>query len=149
MSAIADIDASRIAHGLWQGAKPPQGSALAMAGFHVVVLCAQEHQPKSSLFQRVSVVHCPMDDTDRFPDAREWKDAQRAASIVCNITQRGGNALVSCMQGRNRSGLVSALALHLMTGRNGAWCAECVRANRKNALTNDFFRSWLGAIPGT
>ncbi len=55
-----ELDAHEVAPGLWQGAVPPEGHAVAEAGFSMLVLCAEEYQFQADCFPGVRVVHAPM-----------------------------------------------------------------------------------------
>lgn len=111
--AIRGVDASLIHLGLYQGCAPSthEGTtALADAGFDVLVLCAREYQPDPSVFVGTTVVHAP------FSDAIEvtkdlWRTAEYAADEVCRYLEAGKSVLVTCQEGRNRSGFVCAIAL--------------------------------------
>lgn len=131
------IDATRIGPKLHQGSEPPQGSTLRRAGFDVVVLCAMEIQPPSSAFVGVEVLHYGIDDGP--VTAELWSRAKRAARAVAHRIRKGKRVLVTCAQGRNRSGLVVALALRELTGRSGHRIVAHVRSLRTNALANPYF----------
>jgi len=121
---------------LAQGSRPTYEDA---SRFDVVVLCAVEHQPSRTLFPSgVEVVHAGFDDA-RDPTREDLARAARAARIVARRVHEGKRVLVTCRQGRNRSGLVVATALHLLTGAPGALAADHVKARRDRALTNDAF----------
>ncbi len=133
---------------LAQGGKPPTGSHVKRAGFDMLILCAEEYQPPAAMFSGIEVVHAPNDDPDRQPTRAELAIASAAAGRAARWVLRGKSVLVTCQQGRNRSGLVSALALHYMTGMDGEMAALCVRARRKNALTNKWFWRELAKVRG-
>ncbi len=83
-------------------------------GFNVVVLCADEFQPARHIIatEDMEVIHAPNDDSEN-PLTRDQLTVAIAASrVVVKRFKEGKKVLVSCMQGRNRSGLVMALALH-------------------------------------
>lgn len=141
------IDATHIAGTIYQGGAPPLGAELACAGFRVLVLCAREIQPSADLFSDLVIVHAPTDDADRPPLPVEYTNARQAAIVVALAAMRGVPVLVTCAQGRNRSGLVTALALHRLTGEGGAACARHVRRCRAGALTNPHFLALLRGIP--
>lgn len=126
------LDADEIVPRLWQGALPPTGSAVSQAGFDVLVLCAREHQLPSVYFHDVEVVNAPNDDNVAYgPLTREkLKVALQAARRVVEMVKGGKSALVTCAAGMNRSGLVSALALHLLYGWPGDKCIKQVRTKR-------------------
>lgn len=135
------VDASEIASGLWVGSIPPTGPDLQNAGFDALVLCAKEHQPSSQNFPGLTVVHAP------FADAELSRaDAGVALEAARRVAARMSNeelVLVTCIEGRNRSALVAALALHLVCGLSGSECGRLVRQRRAlshgHALTNPAF----------
>lgn len=134
------LNAHEIIPGLWQGAAPPEGSRLRDLGFSALVLCAKEHQPKARVFPGVQTFHAPNDDDFSRPPTRdELRIALNAARQVAQIVRRRDTVLVTCWMGLNRSGLVSALALHLLTGHSGFTCIQDVRRARKRALRNPGF----------
>jgi len=125
------LDAHEIVPNLWQGSIPPMGSGLAAAGFDYVVLCAREYQPPADAFRGVQVIHAPNDDDPRRPASREMlRTALEVAREVSVAMHRSRNCLVTCAAGMNRSGLVSALALHLAFDWAGLKCIQTVRERR-------------------
>lgn len=121
-------------------------------GFDLIVLCAEEfpvfkvkafHPPNA----RARLLYAPNDDATL--TGRQLCVAMQAAQIVSIAVMRGQKVLVTCMQGRNRSGLVSALAVHMLYGMSGRNAANLVRRRRTKAmaLTNDSFNSLLNRIP--
>ena len=147
---MPDLNASRIHSGLYQGAYPPGGSAVREAGFDVLVLCAEEKQDglHDGRFSGVIVVGCPLDDdTDAEeidPDA--WSRACVTSSSVASLRQTGRRVLITCRMGLNRSGLITALTLHRLTGWSGAACVNVVRARRPGALFNESFVKALRSV---
>lgn len=137
------LDAHRIAPRLWQGSRPPEGKTLRTAGVDVLVLCAFEYQPPARDFPGVELLHAPMDDGDIVP----WRLAMRTASAAAARYCQGKRILVTCNQGRNRSGLVTALILWTLNFGSGKRCADHVRQHRPNALTNEAFYRWLATLP--
>lgn len=135
------VDADRIAPRLWQGARPPTGPTLAQRGFDVLVLCAF-YQPPAEEFPGVRVARAPMHDAYAIPDV-----AFAAAKLVAAHLAAGHRVLVTCEQGLNRSGLVSALALWYATGRSGVDCLWQVQAARPGALFNKVFAVTLFRLP--
>ena len=149
------LDAHEIVPGLWQGSLPPLGKAVGQGGFHLLVLCAREHQYPSVYFPDVAVVNAPNDDNAAYgPLTREkLKTALQAAHRVVKAVKAGKTALVTCAAGLNRSGLVSALALHLLYGWSGDRCIKQVRARRPakrniGPLSNSDFTTALRNLPG-
>lgn len=136
------IDAARLASGLYQGSVPPPGREVARAGFDTVVLCAYELQPPHGLVppRGVRILRCPLDDDPTVPlTDDEWRMVVRTSETVERRVRRGQRVLVTCAQGRNRSGLVSAIALHLLTGMRGRDIIRHIRQRRANACTNSMF----------
>lgn len=142
-----NIDATRIVPHLWQGAKPPEGWAVSDAGFDILVLCAKERQ--KGKYEGVAVYYCSLNDDDEEHPLldSEWRRARAMAHVVAAAVEHGKNVLVTCYQGRNRSGLVTALSLHLLRGWPGDRCVLEVRARRAGALENDSFVENLKALP--
>jgi protein-tyrosine phosphatase len=63
----------------------------------------------------------------------------RAARRVSRALRRGRRVLLLCVRGRNRSGLLAALAMSYLTGASGRECARRVSRARHMALTNQAF----------
>lgn len=153
------LDVTHLAGPLWIGSHPPiQGHrcgdhpleanpALVPAeGFEVLVLCAEEWQPGPEHFPGVEVVHAPFDDDHQGLDARQKEIAFQAARRTAKRLQEGKKTLVTCWAGRNRSGLVSALALSAVGDMTPAQAGELIRSKRLGALTNMSFRSLLSRL---
>lgn len=124
------LDYSKIHVRLYQGAKPDLEHDY--AAFTMIVLCAEEHQPELPNF-RGKLIHAGFNDTDT-PTQQDILVAGSAAEVVFRELVGGGTVLVTCYQGRNRSGLVVGLVL----GRrmNGEVALARVRESRPGALTN-------------
>ena len=69
-----------------------------------------------------------------------------AGRVVTEI-QHGGCVLVHCWGGRNRSGLISALALMRLEGITGKDAIAAVKAVRSGALVNEHFNAYLENRP--
>lgn len=134
------IDANQIYKGLWQGSEPPTGRKLADAGFGAVVLCAVEYQLGSDEFPGVRVIHCPFDDAKNIlVQSPTMKMVSLAARHAANLLRVGENVLVTCHMGINRSGLVTGLVLHRLTGWDGGRIVQLIRHKREGALRNEAF----------
>lgn len=141
------IDAHMIKHNLWQGSLPPEGTYLSSIGFDVVVFCAKEYQPKPSWYGGMQVIHAPNDDdSSRSITQTELTRAAKAAGKVAKFVSSGKKVLVTCLAGRNRSGLVVALAMHKLTGMSGTEIVDHIQARRPLALTNKNFVEVLQKI---
>lgn len=140
------IDATRIAPRLYQGGAPHTGRVLAATGIHVLVLCAEEIQPAAACFPGVKVIHAPNDDSGSPPTVAQLQDAIAAAAEVETWWRWGCRVLVTCAQGRNRSGLVTALVLRGLSGRPSRECIAHIQQRRAGALTNPHFCRFLEAL---
>jgi protein-tyrosine phosphatase len=119
---------------LAQGAAPPRGVRLP---FDVIVLSAKEYQPELLGHE---VWHVPLDDgPPPSHDERAWIRA--AAHEVARRVRRGQRVLVTCWQGRNRSGVIAGLAL-VDLGVPGPRAAELIQRTR-NGLTNPYFHEMV------
>lgn len=143
------LDADEIVPQLWQGSVPRGGKYLSEHGFDCVVLCAYENQD-ASRYHDIDVILAPNDDNYRRPPTNEeMVIAMSAAGEVAKRLERGENVLVTCMQGRNRSGLVSALTLHYWKGYSGVDATRLVQERRLTALQNPGFVAALKRFKGT
>jgi protein-tyrosine phosphatase len=84
-------------------------------------------------------VHWPIDDGP-VPDVRMLLTLERAA---CTFMEQGGRVVTMCAQGRNRSGLLSALIVGCVLGCDGAEAVRRVRSKAPEALSNPEFVDWL------
>lgn len=128
------IDAHQIVDRLWQGSFPEPGSRLREHGFDVLVLCAKELQPPDALYHDLEVIHAGIDDGPVTPKLE--RVARRAAAQVTKALRANKKVLVTCAQGRNRSGLVVGLVLKKVTDRD---VVDFIQRRRPNALTNPHF----------
>lgn len=126
----------QIAPSLFQGSAPPCGTPLRRGGFHALVLAAEELQLPATCFPGVVVHHAPLDDAR--PSRDEVERALEAAEFVARCLVRGEPVLVTCAQGLNRSGLISALAL-MRLGESAEQVIAQVRLCRQGALFNKHF----------
>jgi hypothetical protein len=143
------LHASRITDDLWVGSAPPAGHY--WGRFDVLVLVSSEYQPASGDFPGLIVRRFPFDDTEAMSKA-DMEAAWRAAGAVAEDILAGHRVLVTCNMGRNRSALVAALALHMLTGMSGEKAAKIVRTKRVDALgvralSNPTFRAFLRKLP--
>lgn len=129
---------------LWLGA----AHEVTEEGYDVIILCADEFQPEAHIIARpgVQVVHAPNDDSENPLTRQQACIAISASRTAAKAFREGKKVLVSCMQGRNRSGLVMALTLHRLYGMAGERCRGYIRAKRPHALTNASFNRFLDSI---
>jgi len=120
---------------LAQGSAPPPGARIP---FDVIVLAAEEYQPELPGYE---VMHVPLDDGPP-PSAQDRARIRTAAREIARKVRAGKRVLVTCWQGRNRSGVLAGLALvELGLPRDRA--VRRIRAYR-NGLTNPYFRAMVG-----
>lgn len=141
------LDAHEILPGLWQGSHIGSVKELDGCGFNVLVRCAQEkfrgQDPESEEREGdIKIIYSLFDDTF-YPSGRELQRAYNAAGKVAELVQRGAKVLVTCNMGRNRSGLVAALAVVRIIGCPGREARELVQFARPMALDNRAFVSVL------
>lgn len=142
------LDATEVYRQIWVGSAPEPGY---YAGrFDVLVLTSLEYQPPGYGFPGVIVRRFPFNDTGR-PSDEDFGQAWRAATAVAHDVAQGRRVLVTCNMGRNRSALVAALAIHMLTGMSGARAGRLVRERRTDqlgvkALSNDAFRGMLRSL---
>lgn len=133
------LDVARIAPKLWIGAAPPQGTLVRDEGFESLVLCAVEWQPPEAQYPGVEVHHAPFRDCHGVT-RDEVATAIKAAKWTARRIASEKRTLVTCMAGKNRSGLVCSLALAMVSGTDPAKCGEIVRRHRgPEALSNAKF----------
>lgn len=107
------------------------------------MLCAEENQHEE-LYPGVQVILAPGEDDSRPERMKRYLPAWKAAAEqVAQHVKDGKSVLVTCMAGLNRSGMVTAMALYLLTGWSGSYVVNHVQACREMALCNDTFAGWL------
>src|SRR5512135_379080 len=131
------------------GSAPPIGYGV-REHFDVLVLCAMEYQLPSECFPGVEVIHAPMND-DGTPMTRdEMEIAVRTAGKVIRHLCNKRRVLSTCRAGRNRSGIVSALALCLGPPKFSPQRAisRIKFARGPGAMVNPYFQDFLHRFCG-
>ncbi len=141
------VDADRILPGLYQGSKPEKGATLKLAGFDSLVLCAEEYQPSAKVFPGVEVHHAPLDDHPYELSDAEWLRIIEAAEFAMTSVHLGKRVLVTCWMGINRSGIVNAVAVMMLTGCKPRQAVRHLRRRRRKALSNTSFAQQLNVLP--
>lgn len=89
------------------------------------------------------VLQFRLDDTaDSQIVLRQASEVFRAVEVVKQARARGRRVLVTCAQGRNRSGIVAAEYL-IQCGNKPADVVRKIQERRTGALTNTTFVAWL------
>lgn len=142
------VEASEIAPRLWMGSRPPPGPKLRQCGVDIVVLCASEYQPQSGWYPGVEVQRIQLDDSTL--SGVEALEAFGLAAQLAKSLKRNRRILVTCMAGRNRSGLITALALTQYIGCSGVDACQLVRSRRQSpfgpALTNHHYVEAIASV---
>jgi protein-tyrosine phosphatase len=141
------IDADRIIPGLYQGSRPSKGSALRLAGFDALVLCAGEFQPDAGAFPGMRVHHAPLDDHQYRITDDEWMQIISAAEFAMSNIHRNRRVLVTCQMGWNRSGIVNGVAVMMLTGCKADEAVRQIRRKRSKGLSNRSFAKQLNILP--
>jgi protein-tyrosine phosphatase len=136
--------ASQILKNLWMGNAPPIGWGVS-GHFDDLVLCAKEYQLASECFPGVEVIHAPMNDDGTPMTSAERVIATKTAANVIRRLIGGRRVLVTCRAGRNRSGIVSALALCMGPYKYTPVQAVTTirRARGQHAMVNPYFLEFL------
>jgi protein-tyrosine phosphatase len=126
-----------LADRLAQGSAPPPNVPLP---FDLVVLAAMEYQDAD--IPGCEVLRVPLDDSGPPPTPIERTLIRHAAHEVARQLRAGKRVLVTCWQGRNRSGVISGLALVEL----GVPREEAIRriSEFRSGLTNLHFRAMVG-----
>lgn len=124
--------------------------------FDVLVFCAEELQPmhlRNIAPPGKVAVFVPMDDTEYRPiDMRSASYLDQLAVRLAAEMRAGRSVLVTCHQGMNRSGLLSALVLRCYEGLTGAQALHAVQSRRRAMrgfvpLGNMMFARFLELLP--
>lgn len=134
---------------IWQGRTPltPFERAVVKRAFDVVVLCAEEAQLPDEALPGVELVHAGFSDDNATLTRSQLRTAQAAADEVVKRVREGKRVLVACYLGCNRSGLVTAFALHKILGWSGHEIVEMQQAKRPCSLMNPAFESLVRLLP--
>lgn len=156
------ITADEITPRLFMGPIPPSGSEVAALGFSVLVLAATKDEYRrtyhlsadqtiqSAFTGNVCVYVLDLDDDFHTPLTRpELSRVSHAVKAVKTAIRLQKMALVTCMAGRNRSGLVTALSLRELCRWNGMQAMARVRLRRKTnfVLSNPQYERLLDGLP--
>lgn len=122
---------------LAQGSAPPSGVRVP---FDVIVLAAAEYQTQPHL-PGYTVLRVPLDDSGPPPSPADRALIRTTAREIARLVRARKRVLVTCWEGRNRSGVLTGLALvELGIPRDRA-----IRRIRRlrDGLTNPYFRAMV------
>ena len=140
---LPPLDAHEIVPGLWMGGYPSSWQGVIRDGFQTLVVTAQERAAAPPL-KGVELHAVPFADAAQMETATLDKLIDVAALIGEHVLA-GKKVLVTCNEGRNRSGLVVGLAVHAMTGMSGRDIVALIRKQRVK-LSNALFANILGKL---
>lgn len=114
----------------------------------VLILCYAEHSEPWDRFdgRGFAVVHAPMRDDTITLEPSTLVMAKAAALTAYGAMDHGEKVLITCHQGFNRSGLVSALALMWLHDWSGPVSLSFVRKARPGSLYNPAFAAYLESL---
>ncbi len=145
---IGPLEYSEIAQGLSMGSRPSVGLMARLHGFDIVVFTAKEYQPPVEWYPGTRVARITLNDAEL--PTKHALEAVHLATHLARAIRRGEKVLVTCNQGRNRSGLIAALTLAKLTGCSGLKASLVVKSKRNSpygeALTNHDFIRALSAV---
>lgn len=134
--------ANHVAKDVWMGGIPPIGMSLA-ENFDCLVLSACEYQ-SPQVYHGVQVTTAFIDDSQAPFTMEEKKQAVAAARKVIAWMKDGLRVLSTCHAGRNRSGLVAAIALCKGAGLSPDQAIDAIRSARgPYALGNQNFVQFI------
>lgn len=126
---------------LAQGSRPPE--FVKGLPFDVIVLAAREWQPELSGYEVIRVL---LDDSGPPPTPAERIAIRQNARRVAHRIRAGKRVLVTCVQGRNRSGVIAGLAL-VELGLPPKLVVQQIRRIR-DGLANPYFRAMVESSRG-
>lgn len=140
------MDATRLVERFYIGSAP-DGSG----PFSYIAFCAQEFQPTSEQFPDIVVHLIPLLDNDDPISPEDAKTLWQHADTLASAWRQGHHILVTCIMGRNRSALLSTLALSRIFRLEPRVVAARVQELRTDptgvsALQNPVFWEFLQSI---
>lgn len=141
------LDAHLVHTRLWVGSEPPLDRNLPK--FSTLALCAAEIQPQDGDIRFGGrVIRARLH--DHKPSDIEVRQAVGAAALVARELRRGGNVLVTCAAGLNRSALVAGIALLQTTKLGPDFIVRLFRARRsQSCFSNPHFVELLHRLRRT
>lgn len=143
---IRDVDVTRIVPGLYQGgvqAFEGKTNAITLRGIDMAVMLAPDANVRVFTPEMYEYAL-----EDHWSDLEHLSNLDRIAKMAARRVKSGKRVAVFCRQGRNRSGLVTALTLrHLRPDWSGRKIVRHIQDRRPEALGNEAFEEYLKALP--
>jgi len=117
--------------------------------FDIIVMCAGEWQPTLTLPEDRTkrVIRLPFDDTYEALIPSVLRSLHLTANELVAQHKTGKRILITCMAGRNRSGILAGLVLMKRFGMSGDEAILVIRdARGPAALSNPSFSSYLQSL---
>jgi len=149
--SVGEVDATEMMQGLWQGGLGERaGCTLDFSDLDmVVVLCPtdQDEGRRVKVARPYPVIEIPLTDSRR--DMAYIDELHGLSKKVADVVANEGRCGVFCWQGRNRSGLLTALVLRRLQGWSGRQAMEHIRSYRPEALdtASGVFEEYLAGLP--
>ena len=149
MTATADAPVDvhppvEVLPGLWWSGLPDDWAVLRDEVDAVIDLADPGPGPSAEDLGDITYVKAPLEDGETLP---EQVLLDHLVGLVVDLVRQDRRVLVHCTFGKNRSGLVMALVVREVLGCDGPTALARVRAVRDNAVNNDAFSAWVGALP--
>lgn len=140
------INANEILPNLWIGSEPYLPAEV-YKDFDTIVFSAKgiDVRPYFKKFSDKKILQTALEDRLYLPEGTFIK-AEQMAYWVADEVFAGRKVLVTCAAGLNRSGLITALALRLITGKSGVECVKEVQEKRFGALNNETFAKYVSML---
>ena len=131
---------------------PPTGCAVRDAGFTILALTADNYQPPDEDFCGLDVYRILLDDRQTtVPSLVDYLSAEELSKVLAHQIRRGSSVLITCVEGRNRSTLLTGLTMRRLTGQSGPEVYDWIRDRRpsvpgrpeRRTFTNRHFKAYL------
>ena len=141
---MANLDFHWIVPDLAQGGKVSAPKS-AFETFDVVAFCAEELQPRIKAPKGKAIFRIPLDDDIYRPIPEEVGEIlHESAKALCTYCAGGKKVLTTCQEGRNRSGVMTALILMYGYSMKPDTAIKLIRKKRPvDALANPMFVQFL------
>lgn len=144
--SIYEADATEIVRGLWQGGLG-EFDGCGLVAFHDLDFAVHAAPDLNVDIDEPETRTIAMDDSgDRRRDLGPIKRASAIALQVANRVRGGARVGVFCRQGRNRSGVIVAMAIRHLCRISGEEAMHLVQDMRPGSLDNEHFEEHLRSL---